>query len=369
MDKYILIVIYSFLVLSTLFLPLKKILPTNSNYIFEDKNNLEKNFKWNIGLITILLFIFILINFKDSNQNDDFSRYVMAYNQLKNTSIVPFLLLSKEVGFKYLNIAFAHFDLSYYIFFGTISIFCWGFFIKGSYKFSYLLPLMLYFAVTNGHYFWSLLGVRQSIAIALFFYSIKFIIERKVINYLLIIIIASLFHTSVLILMPIYFFNNINFNRTALFIMYLCSIFLTSNSFLHEQFTSFILNLSKYIDFINTYASSVETTYFKTDLTRVDTGYGVFLRQITTLYIIYKSKTILEKLPHLKIYFLLYIIYAILSNIFFSIDLITRVILYLNICFPIVIAATIYFFNNKLEKIISLILIILYYLMFIKGLL
>lgn len=369
MDSFILISIYSFFVLSTLFLSLNRILPLQSNYIFNDKIYLEKDFKWNIGLILILLFIFCLIFFKDTNQNDDFSRYVMSYNQLKNTGIIPFLLISKEVGFRYLNIIFAYFDLSYYIFFGTISLFCWAIFIKGSYKFSYLLPLMLYFAVTNGHYFWSLLGIRQSIAIALFFYSIKFIIEKKITYYAIFIIIASLFHTSALILLPIYFLNRINFNRMLIFILYVSSIFLTSSTFLHEQFSNVILNLSKYVDFINTYASSIETSYFKTDLSRVDSGYGVFLRQITTLYIIYKSKNILERIPNLKIYFLLYLIYAILSNIFFSIDLITRIILYFNICFPIVLGATLYFFNNRLEKIISLTLIILYYMMFIKGLL
>lgn len=49
--------------------------------------------------------------------------------------------------------------------------------------------------------------IRQSIAMAIVVYSFRYIEERKVLKYVVIILVASLFHTSALILLPCYFFG------------------------------------------------------------------------------------------------------------------------------------------------------------------
>lgn len=51
-------------------------------------------------------------------------------------------------------------------------------------------------------------GVRQSCAMAVFMLAFKYIKEKKLLNYLLMIGIAYLFHKSAIVLLPIYWFKN-----------------------------------------------------------------------------------------------------------------------------------------------------------------
>jgi hypothetical protein len=55
--------------------------------------------------------------------------------------------------------------------------------------------------------------IRQSIAMAILLISIKYIFEKKLFRFILIIIAASMFHISAIIFLPIYFFN-CKYNRT-----------------------------------------------------------------------------------------------------------------------------------------------------------
>lgn len=48
-------------------------------------------------------------------------------------------------------------------------------------------------------------GMRQYVAIAISAYSLKFVFERKPISFVLLILLASTFHTSVLLVLPVYF--------------------------------------------------------------------------------------------------------------------------------------------------------------------
>lgn len=65
---------------------------------------------------------------------------------------------------------------------------------------SYLIYYCFFFFVFD------LSGIRQGLAIQLFFYSIRFIINRSFLKFLICIIFATLFHWSAAILFPLYFF-------------------------------------------------------------------------------------------------------------------------------------------------------------------
>ncbi len=71
---------------------------------------------------------------------------------------------------------------------------------------SFLLSMFIF--LFSGFYNNSLNMMRQSIAIALFIFGIRFIIKRKFIQYITIIIIASLFHSTAILLLPVYFLYN-----------------------------------------------------------------------------------------------------------------------------------------------------------------
>ncbi|MFZ3577245.1 EpsG family protein [Virgibacillus sp. DJP39] len=73
------------------------------------------------------------------------------------------------------------------------------------YHYSRMIELSLYVYITGGLFLVSMNGIRQVLAAAIAFAAIKFLIEGNFIRYAIIILIASLFHQTALILLPIYF--------------------------------------------------------------------------------------------------------------------------------------------------------------------
>lgn len=68
-------------------------------------------------------------------------------------------------------------------------------------------------------YFFSMNGVRQSIAIAIFYYSVQYIKEKKVKTYFLLNGVGCLFHASAVIFLPLYFILGRRFKtKTKLFV-------------------------------------------------------------------------------------------------------------------------------------------------------
>lgn len=74
------------------------------------------------------------------------------------------------------------------------------------YKYSRLIELSLYVYITSGMYLTSMNGIRQYLAAAIIFAATKYIFEGKWKKYMAIVLCASTFHASALVLMPIYFF-------------------------------------------------------------------------------------------------------------------------------------------------------------------
>ncbi|ENU80970.1 hypothetical protein F975_00828 [Acinetobacter sp. ANC 3789] len=80
-------------------------------------------------------------------------------------------------------------------------------FIK-KYSQDYVLSVIIF--VTFGAYTFMLNGLRQAIAMAIFLYAIPALINKKLLQYVLICLFASLFHISALIMIPFYFLVNVN---------------------------------------------------------------------------------------------------------------------------------------------------------------
>lgn len=73
------------------------------------------------------------------------------------------------------------------------------------YQYSRLIEISLYVYITGGLFLVSMNGIRQVLAAAITFTAIRYLINGNWIRYFLIIILASTFHQSALVLIPIYF--------------------------------------------------------------------------------------------------------------------------------------------------------------------
>ncbi|WBW98950.1 EpsG family protein [Oceanirhabdus sp. W0125-5] len=71
--------------------------------------------------------------------------------------------------------------------------------------YSKCFELATYLYITSGYYIAAMNGIRQSLVASVLFVSTKFIIEGKFVIYSIIVITVSRFHSSALIMIPVYF--------------------------------------------------------------------------------------------------------------------------------------------------------------------
>lgn len=94
--------------------------------------------------------------------------------------------------------------------------------------------------------------MRQGLAIAIFLYCSKFITERKFLKYFFFIIIASGFHISAILLLPLYFFKGITMSFKKFFLLVVISYILIVSPILPTLLSIITTNLP----YFNKYANS-----------------------------------------------------------------------------------------------------------------
>lgn len=108
-------------------------------------------------------------------------------------------------------------------------------------------PSLSYLLLFSFYYFqFSMTGMRQTLAMAILFYSLVFLLEKKRLAFIICVLIASTFHSTALIFIIIYFFKNIKFNKNHI---YLCIIFLILIFIFRGGIASYIINVIKYRDY------------------------------------------------------------------------------------------------------------------------
>lgn len=164
-----------------------------------------------------LLFIFmsIILGYR-CNVGTDFDSYKEYYDDG---------IYYLEPGFNFLCSIIQQFSGDAYDMFYTIS-FISLFFITlalNNKKVYYFPTAVLCFIFT---FIFLSNGIRQGVAISIFFYAYKFIEERNFKLYICFIGVAALFHYSILIVLPLYFIANKYYKVYVYVIIYLVSLIL-----------------------------------------------------------------------------------------------------------------------------------------------
>jgi transmembrane protein EpsG len=92
------------------------------------------------------------------------------------------------------------------------------------YKYSRMFELSMYVYITGGLYLVSMNGLRQVMTAAIIFTATKFLIKGNWFRYILVVLFASTFHESALILIPIYFIVRYKAWSKATFVLLLFAI-------------------------------------------------------------------------------------------------------------------------------------------------
>lgn len=95
-----------------------------------------------------------------------------------------------------------------------------------NYSENYFFSILIFISIPI-FYFMSFTIIRQYVAIAIVFFSLKYIFQRSFIKYLFFIFLASVFHLTALVALPIYFLSMVKFSRAFALLLVFLSLFLS----------------------------------------------------------------------------------------------------------------------------------------------
>lgn len=188
-----------------------------------------KNSKFLLFFIIFGLFILASIRY---NIGTDYHVYYSFFNKVKPFNFSTNFL----IGYEHLEPLFRYTvsvlknvfvsPIFYFSFWAFITLaFVWKG-IKEQSK-NYLLSIFIFYCIFYVNYLYN--GIRQGIVMGIFLFSLKYIIERKILPILVITFIATMLHTSGVFILVAYLFSKMKINRLTL-------ILLLSASFLVWKF-------------------------------------------------------------------------------------------------------------------------------------
>lgn len=150
----------------------------------------------------ILYLIFIILSFSlmmglRYDVGTDYFSYQEGY-------IYNFDVGKGEVLFNWTRELFNKFGFHYWVYFSFLAFLNISFFLLAFRKDGFIIPLILFFLFANGDWLFWMNGIRQAIAMCIWIFALTFIEKRKFWWYLVLCLIAIGFHSSAIILVPLY---------------------------------------------------------------------------------------------------------------------------------------------------------------------
>ncbi len=184
------------------------------------------------GLIWLLLIGLILFVGTRYETGNDWIEYTKVFNKLPDVLTLLsqpalFGLFRMEPGYILFNsiVKYLGGTIDYVFLISTVFTIALLFKSLKRYNFFCFLAVLLY--MRYGYLQTNMMFVRQGIAISIFFYSLKYIQYRKLVKYILLILVATSFHSSALITLPLYFFINKTYSNTIIGVSIIISFVLS----------------------------------------------------------------------------------------------------------------------------------------------
>lgn len=180
--------------------------------------------KLNNFMILAVILTLVLVAGLRNNIGDTF--FYMHLYDISDFSW-EFVLSQKDIGFGILQMILKRFSDDPQLLVFTTALITNFLIVIILYKYSRIFELSIYVYITSGMYIVSMNGIRQYLAAAILFTATKYLFEGNWKKYSLIVLFASTFHQSALILIPIYFIVRRKAWTGTTYIMILVAIIFT----------------------------------------------------------------------------------------------------------------------------------------------
>jgi transmembrane protein EpsG len=298
-------------------------------------------------IFTVILTLVLVSGLRSNIGDTYFYKHIYEINDFT----WDFVLSQKDLGFGILQMLLQQLSNDSQILIFTTALITNVLIVLVLYKYSRLPEIALYVYITSGMFIVSMNGIRQFLAAAIIFTSTKYLLEGNLKNYILIILFASVFHQSALILIPIYFLVRRNAWTSATYLMLMIAIIFTLGFDKFSQVLFGVIEDSHYSEYQNS-----------------DEGGANFLRVI-----VYAAPVILAYLGREKLRDIFpgsdYIVNMALLNVVFMIIatqnwIFARFTIYFGLYQLILISWVLKLFKNKTQGFIYYMILILYFVYF-----
>lgn len=166
-----------------------------------------------LGALFTLLFVVSALRFRTGN---DYEMYIDKFHDAYYDYFVV-----TEPGFNLIvKGVYILFNGEWYlIVFALFACLTMIMFLKAMYDLSkdFLMTFFLFMAL--GFYYQSLNTVRYYLALAIVFYSMKYVLSKKYVRFIIAVLIACMFHKTALIVIPLYILANVAWKKWHLIVM------------------------------------------------------------------------------------------------------------------------------------------------------
>ncbi len=246
--------------------------------------------------LIIFLSMFILwfvVSFSE-NVGPDYDSYAFMYDRLNES------FFKQEFLFKISAYLFRANDLPFSWFYFTITsvylIFIYHIFLK--YRNMVCLNFLIFIIMPYGLIEGGFNYLRQNIAVALFYFSLHLIIERKLFKYVLINTVGALFHKSAILLFPLYIILQKNWSTKKCMILFILT-FVFSVSMIIPAVKVAVLNVLGMLPFYGSTYVNFKNGAFVNALS--GKGIASYIYQVIPLLVLvyYKDRVIVTKIENM----------------------------------------------------------------------
>ena len=156
----------------------------------------------------------ICINgFRNEFVGTDTFRYFRTFGSVITTNLSELKYFRYEPGYTVSQWLFGFLSSNFNVWLVVVAVFIYSSLGRFIYEYSknYFLSYLLFMALGFWHF--SFTGIRQTIAIAIVLYSYKFIINRNLISFVIVMVCATMFHYSAIVFAPMYYLANFTWKR------------------------------------------------------------------------------------------------------------------------------------------------------------
>lgn len=172
------------------------------NYKSEKKIGIPK--KPNLLFVTLLLIPMILIGGLRYQVGTDFLNYTLMYNSYSNQSISE-ILLGEDLGFGLINWICSKIVYNPQLMFFVCVFLTTLIIVTTIRKYSNIFEISMFLYISTMAYYSQFNIVRQCLASAIIFWGIKYIFNDNKLKYFAIVIFASMFHSTAIVMIPVYY--------------------------------------------------------------------------------------------------------------------------------------------------------------------